>query len=297
MNVCVIGGCNADFIIKCDNEKICSKTSNVSSVNINAGGVGRNIAVNMHKMGCNVTFITSCGNDYLSHYIEDDLKENDINSLIIRKGNTGIYAAVLKKSGILDTAFCDMKSIEGISASQILESGMDFKRFDGIVIDANLSKNTIMDLCSYFKDKEIPYALESVSNEKCIRIKDSLKGCTFIKPNRYEAEILTGQLCSTFEGVKKCACILSTGGVKNVIISLGSEGFYYYDGNTSLCEKPLKSKVADVTGAGDSMFSAAFTGILKGLKPSDICKAANKCAALTCRSYSSVSNEITPEIF
>lgn len=296
MHIGVFGGCNVDIIVSCSS--IIEKgTSNIGSIKTNPGGVGRNIAENIKRLGCTATFISSVGEDLMSSYIKQDLHDKEISAHLISHGKTGIYSAIIDNNGMLDTAFCDMSSLEEISFSHILDSGVDVTSFDGAIIDANFSRNTIESLAEYLKKHNIRYALETVSNEKCSRLKNVVKGAYLIKPNRFEAEMLTGIKCVSLKDARACSEKLHSMGALNIIISLGSQGFYFWSPDYEAHFPAEHNNIIDVTGAGDAIISGAFVSLLKNVSPQDACAVAAKCASLTCSSREPVSIEITPEIF
>ena len=80
--------------------------------------------------------------------------------------------------------------------------------------------------------------------------------CDFITPNETEAEILTGIRVTTRAGAERAADALLALGVRNVIVTLGSEGVLVKN-STIVAHIPAfdAGPVVETTGAGD-----AFTG-------------------------------------
>ena len=80
--------------------------------------------------------------------------------------------------------------------------------------------------------------------------------CDFITPNETEAEILTGIRVTTRAGAERAADALLALGVRNVIVTLGSEGVLVKN-STIVAHIPAfdAGPVIETTGAGD-----AFTG-------------------------------------
>ena len=72
MKIIVIGGCNIDFICRAT-ANIEPATSNAADISLQLGGVGRNIAENLTRLGAEVTLITSLGDDI---YLPRLLKKN-----------------------------------------------------------------------------------------------------------------------------------------------------------------------------------------------------------------------------
>jgi ribokinase len=83
-----------------------------------------------------------------------------------------------------------------------------------------------------------------------------IKLCWAITPNEIEAEQLTGTPVDTEEGCQEAAAELTKRGAKNVIITLGERGCYWFaNGRGRIFEAP-KVNAIDTTAAGD-----VFTGV------------------------------------
>lgn len=90
-------------------------------------------------------------------------------------------------------------------------------------------------------------------------------GIYLIKPNEHEAKILTGVDIIDFESAKRAATKLRDMGIKNVFITVGSNGAYLFSDST---EKHIsipevkRSNEKDETGCGDQTMAAlcAFFG-------------------------------------
>lgn len=295
MRIAVVGGCNVDFI--CRPKGISQEaTSNGADIQITPGGVGRNIAENLKNLGCQVTMITAAGNDIMAQYITNDLKEWQIESRIIPKEKTGIYFALLDEAGRMDRGFCDAEGVESLTFEEILDKVGDFSAFDGVVVDANFSQTVIGELAEHLRQRGVPYALEPVSNYKAPRLQRAIKGCTLIKPNRYEAAVLTGLPCTTLEEVKVCAERLGQLGAHNVLISMGREGLYFHNKEYSAHTAAPVRDIVNETGAGDALLSAVFLAVLKQYTPQQALRAGNRAAAMTCQVEHSVCRELSPAI-
>lgn len=297
MKIAVVGGCNVDFICRPKGQNQ-EATSNGADIQITPGGVGRNIAENVKHLGCQVTMVTAAGHDILARYITEDLSQLGIASLIIPKHKTGIYFALLDETGRMDRAFCDAESVESLTYEEIQGSGLDFSQFDGVVLDANFSSQVLAQLAKELQCLSVPYAIEPVSNYKAPRVKEAIAGCTLIKPNRYEASVLTGLPCTTLPEAKACAQKLHKMGAKYVLLSMGQEGLYVHSEAYSQHVKatPL-GELVNETGAGDALLAAVFIALLKGFRPQQAVEIGNRAAAMTCQVESSVCRSITPAIF
>ena len=203
----------------------------------------------------------------------------------------------MKEGGVLDASYCDMSGVESISFRDIVEYGLDFSCFDGVAVEANLREDTIVDLCNHLRMLNVPYAIDPVSTTKAFRLRKVLNGCTLIKPNQYEAEVLTGLTCRTMRDGQKCGEWFIKQGVENVAISMGEQGFLLCNKQSSKGFSSVKVDVIDENGAGDSLLSALFRCILTKTSQEDTGRIGIKCATLTCCSTKPISPLISSELF
>jgi ribokinase len=102
-----------------------------------------------------------------------------------------------------------------------------------------------------------------------------------LKPNIHEAKILTGIPVTDFSSAQKAARKLLAQGVKNVFITVGEKGAYFFN-NTIQEHIPvpdlhIKNSATNETGSGDQAIAAFAFALLEGY---DLLKAA-KIAVLT----------------
>jgi sugar/nucleoside kinase (ribokinase family) len=65
------------------------------------------------------------------------------------------------------------------------------------------------------------------------------------------------------------AQVMLDAGVKNVVITLGSKGCFYTDGEVKQIVKPLPSNMVNGNGAGDALLSGLATGFCRGYSLAD----------------------------
>ena len=71
---------------------------------------------------------------------------------------------------------------------------------------------------------------------------------------------------------------------KNLLVTLGAEGNFIFDGNKSQISN-LKSQIqnADVCGAGDTVIAVATLGLLCGFSLEEVAELSNKAGAIVCQ--------------
>ena len=104
--ISVIGGANIDIAGR-PYQKLIRADSNPGEVTLSAGGVGRNIAENLARLGAHVKLFTAVGRDMYGDKIIDEARRAGIDVSHIKQtdlAGTGFYLAVLDAAGDMDVA-------------------------------------------------------------------------------------------------------------------------------------------------------------------------------------------------
>jgi len=250
--VCVLGGTNMD-IQGFPRNRLILKDSNPGEVKLSLGGVGRNISENMVKLGMDTKLISVVGGDVYGSKILEEARLIGLDmqdSLILKDQPTSTYLSMLDESGDMMVAIAHMDIFEKMTIEFIKSKKHLIENSRLCVIDTNVPKDVIEYVLTNFKGTE--FFLDTVSSTKAQKIKE-LIGCFHtIKPNKIEAEMLSGIKINTKDDLKKAADYFLNQGVKRVFITMGEEGTYYNDGqNENLIPTPT-IKVVNATGAGDA---------------------------------------------
>ncbi|WP_066873963.1 carbohydrate kinase family protein [Clostridium mediterraneense] len=259
-----------------------SYNSTPGEVKMSYGGVCRNIAENMARVGANVKFISILGDDsngqqMMEHGAKHGYDMSD--SLILKGMSTPTYLAVLDENGEMVSAIVDMKSIDRMTPEFIDSKREIIENAEYVVLDAD--NPAIMEyLLTNFSDKT-KFILDPVSAEKAGWVKHLVKYFHTIKPNRHEAEILAGFPIIDDDDLIRASNYFIELGVEKVFISLDADGIFYNDGKEcgKICSG--KVKVVNVTGAGDSFVAGMGYGYLNGLSSEETVKFSISMSVLT----------------
>lgn len=295
MKLLVIGSAIVDFVAR-PTSTVAKGTSNEGQIQLGAGGAGRNVAENLTRLGCEVTLVTDLAEDFLGRFLLENLRELRIETRLARQERTGLYLALLQPDGSLERGFCQTGT-EAVTAEEVLAVLPDLDTYAGVVLDANLSAPCLEALAQCCRLRGIPYALETVAHERCLRVRGALAGCALIKPDRSEAHALTGLPCRTRTEAMVCARELRRQGANTVIVSLSEDGLHTEAPGYSGHLNPVPTRVVDVTGAGDALFATAFVGLLRGLPLPQVLDAARRAAAKVCACSQAVSPDLDPSVF
>lgn len=265
-----IGAANVDrkFYVKDD---LKHGTSNPIRSSDSVGGVARNVAENLGRLNQNVTLITAAGVDSEWDMIKS-LTSPFINlDFVHQVGNlsTGSYTALINDAGDMEYGFADMDVYDELTPDVLIKNSYILKRAKCIVVDLNIPKESIEFLQSYSEKHDIKLAVIPVSGPKMKNLPRRLEGVDWMIVNRDESESFFNIEVSTEEDLKRAASLWNSAGVRNVIITNGSNSIVYSGGQkTRVYPVEQSTNVIDVTGAGDSFSAAIIYGWLKG-KPVD----------------------------
>lgn len=294
--VTVVGGANVDIQGKPEG-KLLMADSNPGFIRMSLGGVGRNIAENMSRLGLETRLVTAVGEDKEGHMVMDNARELGIDmedTIVSFKERTSTYLYILDEEGEMVTAVSDMNIVKVLDVNYMRKLLPKLENAPYVVIDANLDEVCIRFLADNLKETKLIF--DPVSVTKSARIKDSLDKFYAIKLNRIEAEAITGMPMKTLEEVEVGAShIVNHYGVEKVFITLGKEGVCYCDQEGLIRKAGLKVDVVNATGAGDAFTAAMVYTMSKGMEREtavDFCLGAS---ALTLMDKNTIASTITVE--
>ena len=287
VKVTVIGGMNTD-IIGTPVSELVVRDSNIGAVELRPGGVGRNIAENLARLGLGVELIAAIGTDEFSGVLRSGCEKLGIglSSAVTVPGRGGVYLCLNDGAGDMFAAINDMELTSALTPDRLDMDAVN--RSDGCVLDANIPEDTLLFAAA---NARVPLFADPVSCAKCRRLVPVLDRLSGIKPNLMEARLLTG-----VSDPLSCARALVAAGVKRAFVSLGAEGIAYADSDCAGIMNSMPVVPVNTTGAGDAATAALAAGLLMGLSTKDAARCAVKASYLALKSPGAVSADITPAI-
>lgn len=299
--VVVVGGANMDLKAR-SLAPLRPGTSNPGTMTLSPGGVGRNVAENLARLGSRVLLVAAVGSDGLG----DDLLAAsaeagvDITSVLRRGVTTGTYTAVLDSGGELSVAVADMTATDSITPADIEATAGVLGGATLVVVDANLSTGALSALLRVCADRAVPVVADPVSTPKAPRLTEALspaRPVLAITPNAGELSALTG-FPSTDPGQRaKAVAALYQQGAEHVWVRLGPAGSELHSRGAAPVPLPaLPGEVVDVTGAGDAMLGAFCHALLEGRPPEEAAEYGQAAAALTVAVPETVRRDLRPAL-
>ncbi|EAQ64280.1 hypothetical protein MED121_19424 [Marinomonas sp. MED121] len=291
-NIVVIGGCNLDICGRAISA-LRLEDSNLGQISQSPGGVGRNIAENLSRLGQDVSLISAIGQDKSGDWLLEQCRSSGINmDAVIRHPDfgTSTYLALNDPHGQLVAAVSDMAIINTLDGTQLSHKKSLLLSAQTLLIEANLSEACIEWLAQLNCQGSL-YA-DAVSVQKSVRLKPILHRLTGLKVNRDEAKALTG-LADASD--KELIQALLKAGVKNVLLSLGNEGVIFANHKEQASHGIFTIDAVSDTGAGDALFAGFIHAQLNTWPIAQSLEFASACSAMTLESDSANTPNISPK--
>lgn len=254
--ITVIGGANIDISAKYSAAITAAGDSNHGQISTSAGGVARNIAENLARLGSAVQLITGLGDDGFSASVRASLSLPLLDlSACYAPPNTpsDSYLSLYDMKGELISAVNQMRLVDKLTPSYLQRFETQITGSALIIADCNLPPDTIYWLTDLLDRPTLFF--DGVSMEKITRLQPWLDRIDGLKCNQIEAAALLN--CSVHTTPNQLVAGLQKRGIDIVILSLGSEGVQLGTAGQQL-HFPLLAppqNIVSVAGAGDALLA------------------------------------------
>jgi sugar/nucleoside kinase (ribokinase family)/DNA-binding CsgD family transcriptional regulator len=299
--VVVIGGANVDIKAR-STDRIRPATSNPGWASMTPGGVGRNVAENLARLGVRTFLVSSIGRDALGDGLLSQTVAAGVRCDYVQRTElaTGTYTAVLDADGELIVAVSDMAAVDALGPGPVNEARDVITTAGLLVLDGNLAMPALTHAGDLAAAAQVRTILEPVSVPKAARIASAISAdrpLYAVTPNRDELAALTGLSTRTDKQLQKAADSLHARGVDHVWVRLGDRGSLFSSASSGAVWLPAgTATVADVTGAGDAMLAAFCYAVLNDKDPIEAARYGQAAALLTLASPHTVRPDLTPRL-
>ncbi len=299
--VAVVGGSNIDIKSRIEGDTVLA-TSNPGRATVSAGGVGRNIAHNLGKLGTAAKLISVVGDDAEgTRLVRDTAKAGvDVTGVLRGSGASGLYSAVLDRSGELVIGVASMAVLDQLTVKELDDRRAILENAAMIVADCNLGLDGLAFIARLAAEKSLPLLVEPVSVAKAEKLAALLRSgvsLAAITPNLKQVEVLVGRVMRSALDLRQAAAELHGQGVEHVLVGLGAKGCLFSSRGADRAEQveipAAPGDVRDVTGAGDSLLAGFAHALLHGRTPLEAAIFGQAAAGMTVGSAKSVSESVT----
>jgi pseudouridine kinase len=286
-----IGGLNIDRKLKLLARAL-PGSSNPCESHETPGGVVRNVAENLARLGLPVALVAAVGDDAGGRMLLEQAAAvgMDTRAVIrLRRHASDSYTAVLAPDGSLELGLAAMPLVESLNpwaleASRVLRATAAL-----VVADGNLPTDAWPLLLGEARANGIPLVCVAVSEAKMDRLPERLEGLHLLILN-------AGELSTVAADPNEAFAALHARGVACILVSKGAEGLLLSEPGHAPRHWPAPDvHVVDVTGAGDALSAGVCAALLRNCDDFDAAaRLGLDLAALTLQTEDSVHPELTP---
>lgn len=279
MKIVVVGSCSQDYFTISDKFPRVGETIIGNDFTTSPGGKGANQAVAAAKLGADVTFLGCVGQDDIGKMVKENFRNQGVNVDYvdeIENVPTGIATILVAEE---DNMIVIVKGANNEVTTEYVKDHL--KVLDGaqlVVLQLEIPIKTVEYVTEYCYQNGIDVILNPAPAVKLKQ--DLIDKATYITPNETELEIVFND--SVDNVLKKYP--------NKVIMTKGSEGVFYHDGNTMVNVPSFKVNVVDTTGAGDSFNGALAYSLVKKHDLNDSIQFSNKAASITVQAIGAQSS-------
>ncbi len=286
-----IGGLNIDRKLRLLAQAL-QGSSNPCEAHETPGGVVRNVAENLARLGLPVALVAAVGDDAGGRMLLDQAAQVGIDTravIRLRRHASDSYTAVLAPDGSLALGLASMPLVESLNP-WALEASKALRASAALVVaDGNLPTDAWPLLLAEARASGIPLVGVAVSEAKMERLPERLDGLHLLVMN-------AGELATVAADPQAALDALHARGVGCVLVSRGADGLLLSTPGDAPRHWPAPPvQVVDVTGAGDALSAGVCAALLHD--PDDVDAAARlglDLAALTLQTEDSVHPDLTP---
>lgn len=268
MKIFVIGSINTDLVINTPYIPQSGETVTGGGFFVAHGGKGANQAVAAARLGGTVIMSACVGNDSFGEEAVAALQAEGIDVSHIRfVDNVPTGTAMIIVSQGDNRIILDKGANAHLSQADIDGTLSEASAGDILLVQLESPIEVVGYAMKCAKEKGMYVVLNPAPADKSVS--SYLDGCDLIIPNETECEILGGQ-----ESLARS--------VSQVIVTLGSKGFAYYDGKEFTEVSCIPVKAVDTTAAGDTFCGGLVVRLAEGDDLVDAAKFGSAAASLAC---------------
>ena len=272
-------------------------TSNPARAAASYGGVARNVAENLARLGVPVALVSCVGDDAAAPALLAHAAAAGIDVAGVRRvdgATTAEYVAVLDPDGDLVLGVAAMDVLDEITADDVA-AAVDARRPAWVFLDCNLTATALAGALAACRAAGVRVAVDAVSTPKAGRLPDDLTGVDVVFCNLDEARVLAeGRMVATDDlGYEtELAAAVRRRGCDAVVLTRGARGPLVVEAAQIAQLTIVPRDAVDVTGAGDSLVAGTLAGLLRRDDLTTAVGLGTRLAALTVTSEHTVRPDL-----
>ncbi len=279
--IAVVGSANIDLTTFTDQFPKPGETIFGQKFDLGFGGKGANQAVAARLCGADVYMVARVGSDLFGPATIENFKKLGIDATHVKQveGLSSGVAPIFVDPHGQNRILVVKGANDAVKPAEVDAAADTLKNADCIVLQFEIPLETVYYTVKFARKHGIRCIVNPAPGQPVDM--SALADLDYFVPNESEAETITGMPVRNLEDAKKCAEKLLSGGIRRVIITLGSNGSLLAGRDGQEHVPAFRVKSVDSTGAGDAFIGSFAVFLGEGLDEREAVRRANLYAGLS----------------
>ena len=279
--IAVVGSANIDLTTFTNQFPKPGETIFGQKFDLGFGGKGANQAVAARLCGAEVFMVARVGSDLFGPATIENFRKQGIDCTHVKQveGLSSGVAPIFVEPNGQNRILVVKGANDALKPADVDAAAETLKTADCIVLQFEIPLETVYYTVAFARKHGIRCIVNPAPAQPVNM--GALKDLDYFVPNENEAEAIIGSPVKNLDDAKKCAEKLVGGGIRSVIITLGSNGSLLASRDGSEHVPAYTMKSLDSSGAGDAFIGSFATFLSEGVSEKEAVRRANLYAGLS----------------